>query len=350
MSIELPDGRLLSDEVLAALRLRALRGRELGFTEADLADVFGISRETICHWWSAYSQGGVAALPHERSGRPLGSGRSLTDEQAIHIQALLDEHHPQDLGIAAPLWTRSAVATLIAQQLHVSLALRTVGAYLQRWGYTLQRPARKARKQDPEEVRRWLEETYPAVVARAAAEGADLYWCDEVGVGIDEYRGRGYARPGHTPEKRVTGGRIRVSAVSAINNAGEAHFMTFRGTLDGMVFITFLERLLQQTSTKVFVLLDHLQAHESAEVEAWVAAHHDRIELIPLPKYTPERNPVEYLNNDTKAEVNAAGLPEDQDELHDHLDSFLHRLAYWPERIISYFYHPAVLYAAPNPV
>jgi transposase len=350
MSITLPDGRLLSDEVLEALRLRALRGRELGFTEVDLADLFGVSRETICRWWSAYCHGGTEALPHERSGRPLGSGRSLTDEQAQHIQALLDQHHPQDLGIAAPLWTRSAVAELIEQQLQVALALRTVGAYLQRWGYTLQRPARKARKQEPNEVRRWLEETYPAVVERAAAEGADLYWCDEVGVGIDEYRGRGYARPGHTPQKRVTGGRIRVSAVSAINNDGDAHFMTFRGTLDGMVFITFLERLVQQTGKKLFLILDHLRAHESAEVAAWVEAHHDRIELIPLPKYTPERNPVEYLNNDTKAEVNAAGLPEDQEELHDHLDTFLHRLAYWPERIISYFFHPAVLYAAPNPV
>src|SRR5438270_1333027 len=98
MSIQLPDGRLLSDEVLEALRLRALRGRELGFTEADLADLLGVPRETACRWWSAYCRGGAAALPHERSGRPLGARRFLTDEQAQHLQALLDDHHPQDLG------------------------------------------------------------------------------------------------------------------------------------------------------------------------------------------------------------------------------------------------------------
>ena len=31
---------------------------------------------------------------------------------------------------------------------------RTVGLYLQRWGYTSKQPARGARKQDPDEVER----------------------------------------------------------------------------------------------------------------------------------------------------------------------------------------------------
>ena len=230
MAIELPDARLLSDEVLDALRLRAFRARERGFTEADIADLLGVARETVCRWWSAYSNGGVQALPQPRHGRPLGSGRFLSDDQAAHIQDILDHRQPKAFGIASPLWTRRAVATLIQQECGVPLAIRTVGAYLRRWGYTPQRPARKARKQDPEEVRRWLEETYPAVVERAAAEGAELFWCDEEGVSMDDYRGRGYARPGHTPVKEVAGGHGRVNVVSAISNQGEAHFLTFTQT------------------------------------------------------------------------------------------------------------------------
>jgi hypothetical protein len=45
MAITLPDARQLSDEVLEALRLRAVHGCELGFTEADVADLLGIARE-----------------------------------------------------------------------------------------------------------------------------------------------------------------------------------------------------------------------------------------------------------------------------------------------------------------
>jgi transposase len=99
MAITLPDARQLSDDVLEALRLRALNGRELGFTEADLANLLGVSRETVCRWWSVYTAHGLDALPQERTGRPLGSGRLLSDQQASDVQRLLDEKNPEDLGI-----------------------------------------------------------------------------------------------------------------------------------------------------------------------------------------------------------------------------------------------------------
>jgi hypothetical protein len=74
--------------------------------------------------------------------------------------------------------------------------VRTVGAYLKRWGYTAKKPCRHARRQDPEEVRQWLEETYPALERRAGREGAAIFWCDETGVAADEHPARGYAREG----------------------------------------------------------------------------------------------------------------------------------------------------------
>src|ERR1700676_801477 len=115
MAITLPDARELSDDILEALRLRAVHGCELGFTETELADLLGVCRETVCRWWSAYAQGGLEGLPQARTGRPTGTGRVLSDAQAERIQDLLRTHHPDELGIAAPLWTRRAVADLIRQ-------------------------------------------------------------------------------------------------------------------------------------------------------------------------------------------------------------------------------------------
>ena len=54
MAITLPDARQLSDEVLEALRVRALHGRELGHSEESLADLLGVARETVSRWWSAF--------------------------------------------------------------------------------------------------------------------------------------------------------------------------------------------------------------------------------------------------------------------------------------------------------
>src|SRR6476469_7877454 len=117
MAILLPDARELSDDVLEALRVRAVRGCELGFTEADVAELLGVCRETVCRGWSAYTRDGLDALPHERSGRPQGAGRTLPDQQARQIRRRLGAHSPEDLGIPAPLWTRPAVRQLIRKEL-----------------------------------------------------------------------------------------------------------------------------------------------------------------------------------------------------------------------------------------
>src|SRR5437660_11540295 len=127
MAITLPDARQLPDEVLQELRLRALRGCEMGFSQSDVAELLGVARETVSRWWSAYLAEGLDGLPDERTGRPLGSGRTLTDEQGVHIQQLIDEHCPAQLGIAAPLWSRGAVRELIHNEYGIWVAVRTVG-------------------------------------------------------------------------------------------------------------------------------------------------------------------------------------------------------------------------------
>src|SRR5881227_1572680 len=104
MSIQLPDARQLSDEALQVLRLRALRGIELGYSELDLAELLGVCHETISRWWSAYCAEGLDSLPGGRTGRPLGSGRFLTAQQAERIQELIDHNSPEKLGIAHALW------------------------------------------------------------------------------------------------------------------------------------------------------------------------------------------------------------------------------------------------------
>lgn len=346
MAISLPDARQLSDEVLQALRLRALRGCELGFTETEVAAMLGVAHETVCRWWSAYADGGVDALPHDRSGRPLGSGRVLADEQAAHIQQLVRTKRPEDLGIAAPLWSRRAVRDLIRQECHVILAIRTVGLYLRRWGFTAKRPRRHARDQDPEEVRQWLEETYPAIQARAEKEGAEIHWCDEVGVAADEHPARGYAPQGERVTMEVPDRHLRANQISTITNTGQVRFMTYLGTMTAALFLVFLDRLLRSTTGKVFLIIDRLQAHRTPEVAAWLAAHRDRLEVFELPRYAPELNPDEYLNNDLKGQVNEAGLPHNKDEVRSRIQAFMRRLVHLPEHVMSYFQHPSVQYAA----
>ena len=306
MAIPLPDARQLSDEVLEALRLRALRGCELGFSEADVADLLGVSRETVSRWWTAYAAGGLGAVPGDRTGRPVGSGRALSDEQARRIQEQIDDHSPEELGIAAAVWSRKAVRDLIRDEYGIDMPVRTVGEYLKRWGYTAKSPRRHAKDQDPDEVDEWLEWTYPAIERRAAREGAEIHWCDETGAAADEQPRRGYAREGDPAWVEVPKPHIRMNLVATITNEGEVHFLIDKESMTGARFITFLERLLTEATRKVFLILDRLPAHEAKAVADWVAAHGERIEW------------------------------------------FMSKLLHLPEHVRSYFSHPCVQYAAGN--
>jgi transposase len=310
-----------------------------------LAELLGVCSETISRWWTAYSAAGLASLPGERSGRPLGSGRLLSDEQAERIKALIDQNPPEKLGLAHALWNRRAVADLIRKEFDIDLADRTVGQYLRRWGYTSKKPARHARPQDPDEVEQWLEETYPAIEAQAEEEKAEILWTDEVGVQADHHPACGYAPEGERSTMEVPKPHIRVNQISAISNEGTLRFMTYEGMLNASVFLTFLAKLVDDSTRKILLIADRLPAHKTPEVATWIEANKDRIEIFYLPAYSPELNPVEYLNNDMKGEVNKSGLPDHKSTLRSHIMSFVNKLVSIPSHVVSYFLHPKVQYA-----
>lgn len=97
------------------------------------------------------------------------------------------------------LWTR-AMSALIEMEHGVKMPIRTVVEYLRRWGYTPQKPLKRAYEQDPKAVQAWRNVTYSVLVERAQSEGAEIAWGDESGLRSDAQVGRGYAPKGQTPE------------------------------------------------------------------------------------------------------------------------------------------------------
>jgi transposase len=55
-----------------------------------------------------------------------------------------------------------------------------------------------------------------------------------------------------------------------------------------------------QTTEHLFLIHDGARYHTSASTKAFLAAHHDRLTEHPLPSYSPDYNPIEYLWKKTK--------------------------------------------------
>ena len=256
-------------------------------------------------------------------------------------------HNPDQLRLPFFLWTREAVRELIRSRYGVELALTTVGQYLKRWGFTPQKPVQRAFEQNPVAVARWLEREYPAIEARAKREGARILWADEMGLRSDQAAGRSFAPRGRTPIVGKTGKRFGCNVIQAVSNRGELCFRVFEGSFTQAVYRDFLKRLLKQAGgRKLYLIVDGHPVHRGKNVNAWLAEQTELIEVHRLPGYSPELNPAELLNNDTKHAALTRRRPRDPDELLDGTRSHLHRRQKQPHVIRNFFDHPDVAYAA----
>jgi transposase len=341
------DARSLPGAAQAALRKRAVQAVLDGMTQAEAARVFGVHSNAVNRWIKRYRAGGWAALAERRRGRRPGEQAALSARQQQEVIVLVRDSTPDQLGLAGFLWTREAVAELIAQRYGIRLARTTVGGYLRSWRFSPQKPKRRALEQNPAAVARWLAEEYPAIVAAAKREGGVVWWLDEMGVRSDYAAGRSWAPVGRTPVIKRTGKRFGVNLISAISGEGLLRFRLFSGSFAGPVLVDFLQRLVRDLAgRKVHLVLDGHPVHHARLVSGWVAQRPTRIQLHFLPGYSPELNPVELLNHDVKA--NAAGRRRARSvvELTGELRAYVRRRQRHPEVVVGFFTHPATCYAA----
>lgn len=213
-------------------------------------------------------------------------------------------------------------------------------------GYTPQKPLKRAYEQDLQVVKAWLDTEYPALKQRAEQENAEIAWSDESGLRSDAQVGRGYAPIGHTPVIQPSTQRVRLNYVASISNQGKVRFTLYTQKLTAEVFITFLKRLIAQRTRKLLWIVDRHPVHRSEAVQQWLHEHQDKIELHLLPPYSPQLNPAEYLNCDVKQGVHSKPPTRNLRQLKGLVSSHLHKLQKLPTRIMKYFQHPSITYAA----
>jgi len=342
MALSLPDTRQLSDEVLQALRLRALRGCEMGFTETEMADILGVARGTVSRWWSAYATGGLVALPHERSGRPPGLGCKLSAEQAAHLQRIIDGHSPEEVGIAVPLWTRRAVCELVRREYGICIAVRTAGEYLRRWDYRTRRPVFQHMDRDDAAIKKWVRRRFPRVLKEAVKRGASAVFIDEGGFMMKPLVRRAYARRGQIPVQRVADEHGRISAIGAIMVSPRrdwirlqygmlANNVNFRGP----TVAQFLRTLRADLAAPMTVFWDQIPIHDCSAVDEFLATASDVV-IEPFPPYAPELNPADGIWRYIKYGRLANYCPPDLSVLRSTVTSEFERLQGKPDLLKSF--------------
>ena len=340
------DARRLPQAAQEELRRRAVALVGEGRSQTEVAVILDVSRQSVSEWVRAHRLGGDGALSAGKRGRRPGEKTALLAWQQAQIAKAICEKNPDQLLLPGFLWTRALVCELIDRRFGIRVAEKTAGRYLRAWGFSPQKPARRALEQNPEIVARWLDERYPEIEARAYRERALILWLDEMGLRSDHTAGRSWSPVGKTPIIEGTGQRFGANVISAISNKGHLQFRVFKARFTTPVFIDFLHRLIRQANgQKIILVLDGHPVHRAKKVKQWVAAHADQLELQFLPGYSPELNPTELLNQDVKTNALGRRRPHTQDELIGDTRSYLRSTQRRPQLVARYFDGEHVTYA-----
>ena len=150
--MEYIDLRKVGRDGLKEIRRQVVRLKKKGKTGSEIEELTGVRQNRASEIWTAYQREGEGSLERKKYGRKPGSHMVLSEEEQGTIRKAIEEKRPEDFGITGQLWTLGRTREYIRKEFGKSVNERTLSDYMKRWGMSCQRPAKRARKQNPKGI------------------------------------------------------------------------------------------------------------------------------------------------------------------------------------------------------
>ena len=278
----------LPKEVRADRRKLAFRQLDKGWNKYQISELVEVHFKTVEDWIKRRLEIEKNNYRGKKRGRQ-DDQRLLDEKKQKEILEIIKNSTPEKHDVSAYLWSRKAIAEYIEKRYNIALNLQRVSHYTNLWGLSPQRPKKQATEQDPEKVKKWLEETYPNIVKQAKKSKGIIQWGDETNLNINTNYQRTYAIKGETPVLKIPAQKISYSMVSTISNQGKLRYMVHKGGMNAKLFKKFLQRLIKDSDKKIFLILDNLKVHHAKIIQAWQKQNSDKIEFFFPPSIFPTR-------------------------------------------------------------
>ena len=240
-----------------------------------------------------------------------GRGRKprLNDAQKEELYDVVVEG-PEACGYDRGIWNSAMIVIEIEKRFGVTYSPRYVCSLLKGIGLSYQKAKFIPGNTEDEEWQRkrqeWEEKTWPEILALAKAKGAVILFGDEVSFAQWGSLGRTWAPKGKQPTIKTSGKRkgLKIFGVIELVSGNFIH-QECEGKFNGQSYIEFLEQVLAQYSCPVILIEDGAPYHRSAPVKQFKADKEAEDKLISyqLPSYSPDKNPIEKLWKNTKADA-----------------------------------------------
>jgi transposase len=323
-------------------RRNAVDAVRAGEPVAVVARILKIPHRSLFSWLARYRHGGYDAL---REGHRSGRGRKASAEIMQWLYEAITLGEPRQYQLPFCLWTLGLVRQLLKRKFGIELSKSGVSRLLRHLGLSPQRPIYRSYKRNPEAMKRYLDETFPGLRARARRTGAMIYFVDEAAVRSDAHRGTTWGKIGQTPEVADSGDRFSLRLISAVSPRGDMKFACFEGRMNGPRFVEFLKKLRADAGRPIIVIADKASYHTGGVLRRYVAGSRGEVVVEHLPAYSPDLNPDEQVWNHAKARL-AKRFVATKEEFKAALFSILLSIQRTRDLILSFFQLPGTSYAA----
>ncbi len=255
----------------------------------EIAATFDCSHKTVRDWISRYeSEGCNGLLDKPRTGRP--STVDKTVQTAIETDM---KKTPSDFGYLAVFWTVGLLCIHVMKTLSVKVSNSTVRRCLHTLGYAFNRPRIAPNSNDPEAGVK----VHNIAQSMINAPKNAVFLCeDESTFRLLPVIRSMWMKVGQQLRIVVPSGWNKCFRIfGALNiSTGQWHYAIFDKACSSQ-FISFLGDLLNAyPDCPIYIILDNGSIHTSQETQNWLSSH-PRIQLLPLPKRSPQMNPVEKV-------------------------------------------------------
>src|ERR687894_1119483 len=153
----------LTPEQMEERRLEAARLLRQGrFSQAEIARQLGVSRASVCRWAATLAQDGQRGL----EARPIPGRSPRLDDKAWGRLGRLLDRGAVAAGFATERWTLKRIAALIEREFGVHYHPRYLERPLKAHGFSVQRPATRAKERDELVIAVWPKREWVALKKR----------------------------------------------------------------------------------------------------------------------------------------------------------------------------------------
>ena len=264
---------------------------------AVLCEHWGLSPSCLYAWQQAFLLRSMDSLVYGHSG---GRPPKLTPRQKKRLVELI-EAGPLVVGCETACWNSVLIRVLIWREFGVLDNRHYVCPWLHNLGFSFQKARFVSDHLDVAKRLAWLQDKWPALFRAAKRCKGLILFEDEASFAQWGSLSSTWAKRGHQPEVPTSGKRKGYKVFGAIEYfSGRLFSQGIEGRFNSESYQAFLEMIMAHTTEHLFLIHDGAKYHTSQATKQFLAQHAERITVHPLPSYSPDYNPIEYLWKKTK--------------------------------------------------